>query len=183
MVNNNLFPLVLILIAAVLFTATSKDKKNSLLPLMVVVLFVVFFCGVDVRERFTNFAPVEHKLGECGGKTLKPGDDVSALDTYGNLKLKSTPKPNFPLVSNIIYPSPVGEDTVFNPDNSEKHPSVDGCLGKHNRMSMFAHNQARPECCPSTFSGSTGCVCLTDKQRALLTTRGGNKPYPGYPDI
>ena len=96
MVNNNLFPLVLILVAAVLFTATSKDKKNSLLPLMVVVLFVVFFCGVDVRERFANFAPVEHKLGECGGKILKPGDDVSALDKYGNLKFKSTPKPNFP---------------------------------------------------------------------------------------
>ena len=89
MVNNNLFPLVLILVAAVLFSATSKDKKNSLLPLMVVVLFIVFFCGVDVRERFANFAPIGHKLGECGGKTLKTGDDVSVLDKYGNLRLKN----------------------------------------------------------------------------------------------
>jgi hypothetical protein len=48
-----------------------------------------------------------------------------------------------------------------------------------NSMFYFARNQAKPECCPSTFSTSTGCVCTTPQQRQFVgVMRGQNKDYP-----
>lgn len=29
-------------------------------------------------------------------------------------------------------------------------------------MFLFAFNESKPECCPSTYSSDTGCVCTTD---------------------
>ena len=34
--------------------------------------------------------------------------------------------------------------------------------------------QFKPECCPSTYSCSSGCVCYEPKNFNLLATRGGN---------
>ena len=43
-------------------------------------------------------------------------------------------------------------------------------------MFMFAYNQCRPECCPSTYSCDKGCVCTTEQQRKFIgVTRGNNK--------
>jgi hypothetical protein len=39
---------------------------------------------------------------------------------------------------------------------------------------MFANNAVKPECCPSSYTLSTGCVCTTPGQRDLLGKRGGN---------
>lgn len=48
-------------------------------------------------------------------------------------------------------------------------------------MLMFANTPFKPECCPSTYSTSTGCACLTGKQYNYLVQRGGNNvPYSEY---
>ncbi len=48
-----------------------------------------------------------------------------------------------------------------------------------NSMFVFQKNQSKPECCPSTFSTDTGCVCTTKEQRDLIgMQRGNNKNYP-----
>jgi len=46
---------------------------------------------------------------------------------------------------------------------------------KNGRMVMFAKNKFKPECCPSPYSTSTGCVCMTSEQINYLNTRGGNR--------
>ena len=40
---------------------------------------------------------------------------------------------------------------------------------------IFAHNEVKPECCPSYYSSSTGCVCTSQKQWNYLNQRGGNR--------
>ena len=40
---------------------------------------------------------------------------------------------------------------------------------------IFAENPIKPECCPSYYSSSTGCVCASQKQMAYLNQRGGNR--------
>lgn len=40
---------------------------------------------------------------------------------------------------------------------------------------IFADNQVKPECCPSYYSSSTGCVCTSQKQWDYLNQRGGNR--------
>ena len=48
-------------------------------------------------------------------------------------------------------------------------------------LSMFANTPFKPECCPNTFSNSSGCACMTAKQYNYLIERGGNNiPYSEY---
>jgi hypothetical protein len=42
-------------------------------------------------------------------------------------------------------------------------------------MLIFADNEVKPECCPSYYSSSTGCVCTSQKQWDYLNQRGGNR--------
>ena len=42
-------------------------------------------------------------------------------------------------------------------------------------MNMFADNEFKPECCPSTYSSSSGCACITQEQVDYLNERGGNR--------
>jgi len=46
---------------------------------------------------------------------------------------------------------------------------------------MFADTPFKPECCPNTYSNSTGCACMTTDQFNYLQLRGGNNvPYSEY---
>jgi len=48
-------------------------------------------------------------------------------------------------------------------------------------MLMFANTQFKPECCPNTYSNSSGCACMTGDQYNYLILRGGNNvPYSQY---
>lgn len=48
-------------------------------------------------------------------------------------------------------------------------------------MFMFANTQFKPECCPNTYSNSSGCACMTGNQYNYLVLRGGNNvPYSQY---
>ena len=48
-------------------------------------------------------------------------------------------------------------------------------------MLIFANTPFKPECCPNTFSTSTGCACMTGNQYNYLITRGSNNvPYSEY---
>jgi len=43
------------------------------------------------------------------------------------------------------------------------------------RLDMLGENVSSPNCCPSTYSSSTGCVCRTPEQVKYLNSRGGNR--------
>ena len=48
-------------------------------------------------------------------------------------------------------------------------------------MLIFANTPFKPECCPNTFSTSSGCACMTGQQLNYLNDRGGNNvPYSEY---
>ncbi len=48
-------------------------------------------------------------------------------------------------------------------------------------MLMFANTPFKPECCPNTFSNSSGCACMTGQQYNYLVERGGNNvPYSEF---
>jgi hypothetical protein len=49
------------------------------------------------------------------------------------------------------------------------------------QMLMLANTPFKPECCPNTYSNSSGCACMTGSQYNYLITRGGNNlPYSEY---
>jgi hypothetical protein len=43
------------------------------------------------------------------------------------------------------------------------------------QMFMFADNKFKPECCPSTYTSSTGCACISQEQVNYINQRGGNR--------
>jgi hypothetical protein len=49
------------------------------------------------------------------------------------------------------------------------------------QMDFFANSEFKPECCPNTYSNSSGCWCGTSQDYNYLITRGGNNlPYSEY---
>lgn len=44
-----------------------------------------------------------------------------------------------------------------------------------NKLMLMVGNKTSPDCCPSAFNTDTGCVCLSDQDKSLFASRGGNK--------
>jgi hypothetical protein len=52
---------------------------------------------------------------------------------------------------------------------------------ENGQMDFLANSEFKPECCPSTYSTSSGCWCGTSKDYNYLVMRGGNNvPYSEY---
>jgi hypothetical protein len=63
---------------------------------------------------------------------------------------------------------------VFSDPSSLNGPSIDGVESSPHKLFMLANNKVSPDCCPSTFSTSTGCLCSTHQQREFIKHRGNN---------
>jgi hypothetical protein len=44
-----------------------------------------------------------------------------------------------------------------------------------NKFMYLVGNKVNTDCCPSVFNTDTGCVCLTEENRAQMSSRGGNR--------
>ncbi len=180
----------LLLILVIIFVESNRDLNQLIYALVVL---VVLIGGTMIsqpykgnyKEGFTGFAPVEYNMGACGGKKLNAQDGIRMsgwdnmtlnLNQESNRQHKWRHSPsNLPLVKDTYITSPIGEDILLTDDlTSAYYPSVDGKDGSQQRMFMFAQNQVRPECCPSTYSSDRGCVCTTEAQRNMIAGRGGN---------
>ena len=113
------------------------------------------------------------KEGFVGGSNLysdepsqyKPGD-------YSEVNTSSWVQPNL-----TVRPGqPLGEGVKqFMARQEQPVPLPEG------EMLMFANTPFKPECCPSIYSNSTGCACITGKQYNYLIQRGSNNvPYSEF---
>lgn len=59
-------------------------------------------------------------------------------------------------------PTPVSQSPANNPMDT-------------NKLMLLGDNQVSSECCPSTFNTDMGCICLTEQDRRLFASRGGNR--------
>jgi hypothetical protein len=46
-------------------------------------------------------------------------------------------------------------------------------------MLIFNNNKFSPQCCPSAYTNSLGCVCATPEQMKYLNAHGGNRTLGG----
>lgn len=148
------------------------------------------------REGFFA-APVNWKMGEfdnldvakhaaCTGGTCDW--DITTGRGFDGLTLtKGARKPDYPLLKadKVAYHSPVGDAYSLNPspEYTAKYPTVDGQKGSPKHLFMFAYNQSSPSCCPSTFSSSRGCVCMSEAQRRYINQRGGGRTFVANPEM
>ena len=67
---------------------------------------------------------------------------------------------------NLGYQTTAGKSNMY---TGTQVPLPDG------ELFFFQNNQFKPECCPSPYSSTTGCACMSREQIAYLNTRGGNR--------
>ena len=50
---------------------------------------------------------------------------------------------------------------------------------KLNKEGFLPDSKYMPECCPSTYTTSNGCLCYLNNEREIINSRGGNKSCGG----
>ena len=117
-------------------------------------LVVSFFVAAVLAGLFVQYGPssVESFIQQETGMPLNapgmgPFDQTSIPGAEGWLSSE---------------PLPVSQMPVNNPSNA-------------NKLMLLADNKVSPECCPSAFSTDVGCVCLSENDKNLFSSRGGNK--------
>lgn len=168
------------------------DKKfiGLLAVFGIVILYLVSWL---IQVKYRND---EYGLELIGGKRGDTMVELFSLNpaplNYGmgplsniNIKLKSGNhfiRKNKPLIQsdNIYVPSgtPLPVEPASSKTGKTNGPSVDGSRNTPKSMAMFKYNKCVPECCPSTYSCSGGCVCQTDKQAEFINRRGNNRTPP-----
>ena len=69
---------------------------------------------------------------------------------------------------------PTEPPTEVRYDQDPSTTTVDGTPNTPRSMFMLAFNKCDPSCCPSTYSCSGGCVCMTNAQKDFIGKRGNN---------
>jgi len=122
-------------------------------------LALLLLANLFMITGFTNYPSEGFANYSLGGAPT--GSGYVPIGTYDNV----IKKPEHGL-SNWRGPAPnealLGPEVEIGPDN----------------LFMFKNNQCKPECCGSSFSCGSGCVCTTAKQRDFIASRGGNRTGP-----
>jgi hypothetical protein len=116
-----------------------------------------------LKKNQEGFTGANTNYGESSQYSL---GDYSSVDTSSWGQPTMTVTPGQPLSKGV---------TNFLAREEQPIPLPEG------ELSMFANTPFKPECCPNTFSNSSGCACMTGKQYNYLVERGGNNiPYSEY---
>ena len=122
-------------------------------------------------ENFENAPKIMNQkpdmMGPYDGLCLQTGNKQAWMKTPDETALV----PNDALFTYLSSQGPT--KPVFTDNSSLNGPSVDGHPDSDKKLFMLANNRTSPNCCPSTFSTSTGCVCTTKNQRDFVSSRGG----------
>ena len=159
--------------------------------------------GYDVRIEYIilcvlliAFIPLNSFFSCAGG--IKEGfeaiDNLGANISYmmgNNIKgsvhdLQFTNGENSTLKDDLEKVIPPYENGIVNEnDNKKEHEiniykDLETNIGSKsnlstNEMSFFDNTTFNPECCPSNYSTSSGCACMTPEQMKFLGQRGGNR--------
>jgi hypothetical protein len=115
---------------------------------------------------------VPKKEGFTGANTNYGESSQYSLGDYSSPDTSSWGQPNMTVTPGQPVPKAV---TQFLAREEQPVPLPEG------EMLMFANTPFKPECCPNTFSNSSGCACMTGSMYNYLVERGGNNiPYSEY---
>jgi len=114
-----------------------------------------------------------------------PFESTSRMGAYDGLCINTEYKGVNELISNeelMTYLGVQGPLESVKSEDVDTGTSVDGDEStKIKKKAMFSNNTVSLNCCDSSpFSSSNGCVCVTDKQKKFIRSRGNNKTSADY---
>jgi hypothetical protein len=130
------------------------------------VMGLVMFCDCFQYSLIEGMATEKHaadtkKKGKEGFTNLN-NNDLHIDDSYTMGWVKTAKR----------YASGMGNENKLNTYKDNVGTPVPLPEGE---LFFFADNKFKPECCPSTYSDSMGCACLSQPQVDYINQRGGNR--------
>jgi hypothetical protein len=146
----------------------SYEVRIEILILILIVFWIMFGSTIlgcsDVAESFINY--------------------VKSNNTAFQPEFSKSNSPGY-----IMPPESWSMPTLEYSKGTTPSEGVEAILGRpaqpvplpEGQLDFLATTPFKPECCPSAYSTSTGCACLTMDQYKYLVDRGGNNvPYSEY---
>jgi hypothetical protein len=126
----------------------------------------------DSSDKLKKAALLKKKEGFAGANTNYGESSRYTLGDYSSMDTSSWGQPDM----TVTKGKPLSKGVKDFMNRSEQPvPLPEG------ELLMFANTEFKPECCPNTFSTSSGCACMTGDQYNYLIGRGGNNvPYSEY---
>jgi len=121
--------------------------------------------GPKDDDKFKFVVSADYQMGPYDGLVLTTDNEKSKYLKLNDVSL--TTKKDLCVYQGAELPLECNK-TLY----SGMGPSITGVAGDDQNMFMFYRNKSSPDCCPSTYSTSTGCVCTTQDQRDYITRRG-----------
>tara|TARA_B110001450_G_scaffold248266_1_gene264241 strand:- start:7389 stop:7883 length:495 start_codon:yes stop_codon:yes gene_type:complete len=147
--RTHIIILVIILIIYLnLFSTTFGSFKEGILTLEKIVYFLVNLFNKLITILNTSFENFE-------------------LENYQNENYKNE---NFKINDNNNFFRNTHYDKLEQHSYGNKVPFP----SSNDKLDILVNNEFTPECCPSSYTNSTGCACMTSEQINFLNTRGGN---------
>jgi hypothetical protein len=110
--------------------------------------------------------------GFVGANTNNGNSSLYNISNNQQINTSSWSAPNLNVVPG--QPLSAGVQNILN-RKKQPIPLPEG------EMLLFANTEFKPECCPNTYSNSSGCACMTTDQYNYLMLRGSNNvPYSEY---
>jgi hypothetical protein len=141
-----------------------------------------FSCAGGVKEGFEAIDNLGANLSYMMGENIRGSVHDIQFTNGNNSTLKDDIEKVLPPYVNDN--DKVNEKRVNDNDNKEReiniYKDLETNIGKHsnlssNSLSFFDNTTFNPECCPSNYSTSSGCACMTPEQMKFLGQRGGNR--------
>ena len=119
----------------------------------------------------------EKKGGDTVPSTSKEAFQVSRPLAWADIKNTQSEDVNLTKwVSDAIrYSKGMGTENQLDSFQYNSGPEIPLPEGE---MFFFKDTKFQPSCCPSTYTSSMGCACLSKKQLQHLIMRGGNHTIP-----
>jgi hypothetical protein len=141
---------------------------NYFLILLLIVMFGLLYIYVD------NYRPYREKFYQAA--CVAQAAQIAQAEAAALSKKYIIPQENLAIIQGVNLPDqPISPVTQF--DNDPSSASIDGKSGSPSQMFMLAFNKVSPDCCPSVYSTSQGCVCMTDDQINWISQRGNNNRF------
>ena len=121
--------------------------------------------GPDPDDKMRFVVSADYQMGPYDGLLLTTSNPNSKYLKLNDVSLTS--KNDLCVYQGVESPLEC-KKTLY----SGMGPSITGVDGDDQNMFMLYRNKSSPDCCPSTFSTSTGCVCTTQQQRDYISSRG-----------
>jgi len=131
--------------------------KTGFLITGLVLLLVANLLMVYSQDSYSNDGFVNYFLENAGSSGLG-ANKAEPMGAFDNVKV-------VPDNNQSSWRGTMPNESLLGPEFA---PGPDNLF-------MFKNNQVKPECCDSSYTSDTGCVCTTTQQRQYINMRGGNR--------